>query len=200
MEISKKVSLSLLAVQVIFITIGSALLSRGIDNFVNDIEVEEAKKIQDRFLTGIQSQKTTLSDKVTDWSIWDDSFNFINNKNKEFVENNFGTAYLKAAKFNYVVFTDKNRRWIYSNSTQAPWEKWQEIPPSVIEPLRTIIENGNLELRSDISVIEGQLLSWAIAPVFDSKKEKSSNGFLFYGPKSGPDEFARVFRLLRSYL
>lgn len=79
----------------------------------------------------IYKEVSFLKKLSVDWGEWDDAYNFVNNKNKEFINNNFGdNTTLIDLGIKGMIFLDKNLNLVYGRIVDKNKEKEiKKLPP-----------------------------------------------------------------------
>ncbi|RXJ91407.1 hypothetical protein CRV00_13885, partial [Malaciobacter molluscorum] len=90
--------------------------------FINDIktlETHENKKRVDSLITKIDDQISNTKNVSNDYAYWDDTYNFISNKNNRFIFDNFRKDSSTLEEFNlaFMIFVNIKKDTIYSNFT-----------------------------------------------------------------------------------
>ena len=87
----------------------------------------------------IKSEKELLKGQNLDWSVWDDSYNFVVNKNQDYVNVNVNPEMLANLKIDYFAILDKNYNIIF---IQANDKDGNEIREGVDEDLISKIKDS----------------------------------------------------------
>ncbi|MDT8301544.1 MAG: CHASE4 domain-containing protein, partial [Sedimentisphaerales bacterium] len=100
MSIRKKIILILLCVIVLY-----SVVQCGIERLVilpsfTSLQRTEAQKYIERFRYAIQNQTNSLGDLCADWSVWDDTYLFAQDKNSNYIESNLIESTFTLIKLN----------------------------------------------------------------------------------------------------
>jgi len=113
-SIRKKITVTVLifslffSILISFFSIGIILKSyKHIENDVVDINIKRVKFSIDYLL---ENQAV----KLKDWSVWDETYNFVKDKNNTYIEDNLQNTGLVNLNINFMVFVDSNRDIVYS--------------------------------------------------------------------------------------
>jgi sensor domain CHASE-containing protein len=68
------------------------------------VEEENTGKNVERILDAFIENSNNLGVKVADWAKWDDTYEFIMDKNKEYIESNLNDGSIGDLKLNYMFF------------------------------------------------------------------------------------------------
>ncbi len=67
-----------------------------------------------------------LGIKSSDWGNWDDTYQYIQDHNSDYVESNLGDSSLKNIKINFMIFADQDGKIVKSKHVSET--EWKEIP------------------------------------------------------------------------
>src|SRR3990172_7072831 len=70
------------------------------------IEITELNESLDRAENAIKGELDILAEKNSDWSAWDDTYQYIQDKNTRYVESNLVESTLTGLKINFMIFLD----------------------------------------------------------------------------------------------
>jgi|GEM_PF-329838 len=148
-----------------------------------ELEREEAIKNMDRAVQAIEREVQHLAVSATDWSVWDDTYQFIQDRNDAYREANLNVQALEGLRINLFYLFDRAR--------QPAWgliydlEEEEEIAmPDVIERLAvsplTALTEPNAEVEGLLITARGPLLI-AARPVLTSNREGPVQGAVLLG-------------------
>ncbi len=97
------------------------------NNFTEDYVQEKLSQVD--FI--IKKEKQFLEKITNDWAEWDDAYNFIQNRNKEFIKSNFGGGdTLLNLGIDGMIFLDKNLNLVYGRAVKNNKEIiLKKLPP-----------------------------------------------------------------------
>lgn len=149
------------------------------------IEDKDTRRNVDRVTDALAYRIETLATKAADWSQWDDTYKFIKDHNRAFVESNLGDDALTALKINLLLLIDENARVVYSTAFDLENGKPAPVPAS----LKAYLGKGGLLLSHDtpehvtsglLSLPEGPLMV-ASRPIVRSNGEGPMRGSVVFG-------------------
>jgi PAS domain S-box-containing protein len=88
---------------VILFATTATLISREYASFEKELIVKNTKQLQ----KGYRNILDNLESKARDWSIWDDAYNFMQTKDKKFIESNLSVDTVCEMQMNYILFVDE---------------------------------------------------------------------------------------------
>lgn len=150
------------------------------------IEDRDTRRNVERVTDALAYRIETLATKAADWSQWDDTYKFIKDKNRAYVESNLGDDALTALKMNMLLLVDGDGAVVYSTAFDLEEEKTVPVPESLRVHLG---KNGLLLSHDSPDHVTSGLLSLPEGPLMvASRPIVKSNG---EGPMRGSVVFAR---------
>lgn len=148
--------------------------------------IEENSVVQDieRVTDTLDNTTAQISVRLIDWAWWDDTYQFMKDKNKPYIESNLGVNSISNIKINAMVFVNTNHDVLFKKSVN--YIKRQEIPSDTIEehvhahPALTTIPNDKIPVQGLIMLPEGPMLVTAVS-VLNSDAQGPGHGTLLFG-------------------
>lgn len=148
----------------------------------SDIEKHAVSDQYNRLVETLTRSRESLNALVVDWARWDDTYQFLKNKNKKYIEGNLQalTTY-KELKMNFVLFFDNHNNYFYGMGYNLNTDQFMKVPDDLI---KEIIDNKNYILRhgsikefsNGILLTKGGYVMFSSYPITDSKSEAKPNG------------------------
>ncbi|MEM1671369.1 MAG: CHASE4 domain-containing protein [Archaeoglobaceae archaeon] len=107
-----------------------------------------------------------------DWAFWDDTYEFIESRDQEYIISNLGESGFRNSRINLMVFFDDNGSVVYSKFYDANWEE-KEIP-RLFFSRELINKTGFLEF-------DGSILAISSKPILKSDLSGEPRGYLLVG-------------------
>lgn len=183
-------------IKIILITIFSIMLLTSVLYTVsNKILLESFQEIENeqmirnlvRVDSAVQNYQSTLSIQMRDWAEWDDTYEYIQNQNEEYVSSNLSDGSLINLEINFMAFIADTGEIISSFGVDLSEET--SVPSRVI--IEGLLKNSHIQssirTHSEISIlleIEDELIFVGLAPI------TKTDG---YGDSHGSILFARIF-------
>jgi two-component sensor histidine kinase/sensor domain CHASE-containing protein len=188
--------------------LGLIVLLYTITNFIligsfDKLEEKDTLMNTERARDALESDINRLSIAVGDWAPWDDTYNFILDGNKQYIESNFGTSTMANLKVNFVLFYNNSGHLVYGTGLDIKNGENIPIPISFrsdISPNYILLNHTSLE--SSISGImmlpEGPILI-ASNPIITSAHEGPIRGTLIMGSFLDIEQLSRITHLSLSF-
>lgn len=96
------ISLSIVMVMFIAVIIQKLLITQYLENE----EINTIHQNYRRAVRVIEKEANTLKNTTLDWAYWDDTYNFINNRNKDYIDTNLQDSTLQSLELNFMYFFD----------------------------------------------------------------------------------------------
>jgi len=154
-----------------------------VNHYYSQFSIENQLKNYENFLETI----------VTDWAVWDDSYNFINSFNKKFIDSNFGNnTTLINMKIDGMFFFNKNKKAIYGRIV----DKNKEITVSQLPDfLKKLINN----LPKKYYLLKNNKIYLIIFHPVMTTDTKKTNGFLLVYKIITPKDIKGFDKVVFSY-
>lgn len=175
MKIKHKISIVLLIFfVVVFIVLHFTLTNIALRSYLKLEEydtIKETKKIKSFF----DEKRDVLLGVVKDWAYWDDTYRYIEDKNKEYEITNLGEETLKNLGLNYMIICNADFVPVKLIGYDLDKKEYLEVPKILVEGMKNAKKSsGFLRLEN------GEILLFAFLPVYDLKFQKT-NGYLAAG-------------------
>lgn len=113
----------------------------------NFLELEQANTLQDvgRVQNAVSTQQGYLDYINQDWAYWNDTYNFIEDRNQNYSNVNLQNQTLAGIKVNVMLFVNNSGSLVYAKSVDLYTGEEKPIP----EKLLKMIEDGTLRSKSE---------------------------------------------------
>jgi two-component system, NtrC family, sensor kinase len=136
------------------------------------LEKEEALKNMDRVIQAVEREVQHLDSTATDWSVWDDTYQFIKDRNKAYYKANLNTEALDSLKINLLYILDEKRQPIWG--MLYDYYKNKKLPTPYA--LEKFIASPLVDLKQPESKSEGILITSLGPMMIVAKPVLKSNG------------------------
>ena len=163
------------------------------------MEEEYAQTNLDRGLNAIENDAENLQILVKDWATWDDTYQYIQDRNERYIEYNLVDDTFSNARLNFMVYFDSEGDVVFQRGFDFKEEGEEiEVPPRFVETLRTLQIAGNpdavLETHKGLITMFESPVMIATAPILRSDDSGPARGTLVMARYFDQDEVERIGR------
>lgn len=149
------------------------------------LEQQDTQKNIERARDALFDDIMRLDSVVGDWAPWDDTYNFIQNGNEEYIESNFGATTFANLKVNYMLFYNTSGHLVYGAGVDIESEEKIPLPELFqhdLSPDDILLNHSSIESRTSGLIIlpEGPLLI-SSHPIMTSERKGPIPGTLIMG-------------------
>jgi diguanylate cyclase (GGDEF)-like protein/PAS domain S-box-containing protein len=183
MKISQKILIIIALLLVLLLVVGNTMISSFVKNYLNSEEQQQMNSVAHTVASHILSREDSYLASVTDWSHWDDPYNYLEAKNPKFVEENITASTFNNLNLSIVMiyaaaqntFTDK----MYYNNMDG---EFASFPLELENEILSYIKSGHfIEDESMLLCVDNQSYIIALSKITDSMKTQTANGVLVFG-------------------
>lgn len=136
-----------------------------------------------RVINEIDNEKDNLTDTLNDWSAWDDTYVFIQDKNQEYLKNNVTEDSLSNIRVNAMLFFDLDKELVHTYAVNNEGN-FVQIPQAILNKIQADTAAFNLIDPEDFTngyIIDADYpLIYAARPIIDSLAIKPKKGTLIF--------------------
>jgi PAS domain S-box-containing protein len=181
-DISKKVLIITLLIFAVLTAAFTLTHNLQVSNIL-ELEHNDTLKNVERVQNAVSTQQGYLDYIVQDWACWDDTYQFIEDKNQKFINVDLQNQTLAGIKVNVMIFVNNAGTVVYAKAVDIDTE--EEIP--VPKELLKMIESGKLLTKSENNTIKGFVLLdkdpmfISCHPILTTEYKGPSRGTLIFG-------------------
>ncbi|BCV21597.1 CHASE4 domain-containing protein [Moorella sp. Hama-1] len=101
-------------------------------NIAGKLENESIQGNVEVALQALERELTALDKSAADWAIWDDTYSFVEDRNREYLKKNLGNNTFKILGFNYAVFLNTRGEIVYARGYDPEAGKEIPLPPGIV--------------------------------------------------------------------
>lgn len=176
----------------------------------SNIFMESIRKAEDseaqQTVKGVQNllfqNQENFSERYGDWSAWDDTYQFIQDKNAEYIKTNLVPKQLTILKANYMIFVNTAGEIVHSTGYDDKQKTALTLPKELSDRLNK--KDDLLLKRPDISVKHTGVMILATGPIWVTSQPIITSdttgpvrGSLVVGRKITPERIEQISRLAR---
>lgn len=151
-------------------TLTVSRLSEEIGERVVEEKVEAVNNALDREVEGV--------DKICrDWAYWDDTYEFVLNKNRDYVESNLVNETFIDVEVNYIIFVDAHKNVVWAGAYDYKNETPMEIPEKLYKFVKSV--NGEVKGVADF----GSPTFIAVRKILPSNESGEARGLVIFARK-----------------
>jgi PAS domain S-box-containing protein len=178
---------------------------RGVlfSGFLN-IETTDMTKDVQRVQSLIDQQVNYYSNKIADWSVWDDSYKFIQDRNQLFIDTNLLGETFKTLNINFMIFVASPGAILYSQGQDLKTGEPIPLPDDLKNYLlqankATVHDSINSETHGIIRLSDGPFM-FSSRPVVKSDNTGPIRGTIIFGKYLDKDYITYLSRLNNSHI
>lgn len=144
-------------------------------------EREEVGEGLTRALNVINISISQLESSAKDWAYWDDTYQYLQDNNSEYLESNVVPGTFESLKVNLMLFLDPSgglvlgKSYDYANREETP------IPEGIYNKLEELASLAMLGGKSGVLMLPEGPVIFSVQPVLKSSMEGPPTGALFMG-------------------
>ncbi|MHB8072277.1 MAG: HD domain-containing phosphohydrolase [Desulfosporosinus fructosivorans] len=183
MKVRNKITIIIIVITFAFVFFSNNVFSTFFSNYLENqekVQLDSSSRSLESFLDG---KKMKYQGTVNDYSHWDDSYNFINNINKqEYINSNLIEDTFSNLGVNFIYFVDEDNSISYRQYYDDISNEFIQYPENFNEDLVEFIRNSKpKEDISKIMKLGDQFYFLATSEITDSSKVKDSMGRMLIG-------------------
>lgn len=135
LSLRTKVVISLIFFIIVFMGMVIFVLLKIVLVSFADLENKEAIKSIERTKVVFDSQVQNMDTKLSDWAIWDDSYQFIQDKNQDYIDSNLTNESLHNLGINAMFFISSNGTILYEKQINIDTKKDASVSKNLRDTL-----------------------------------------------------------------
>ena len=182
MNIRKKVSLLLTVVIFLYAAFLIIFNSKLWNQELEKMDIESVSQNNKVILKRLEREFSALALLTKDYAFWNDSYDFVNKVNKDYIENNYSGVDLN--NFSYVaIYNNAGEKLssfeILKNGDIIPWNFLSEK----INTDSIFYTSTPEKIKSGFLKMNNEIIMLAYSPIFSNNAYDNSNGILIFGKK-----------------
>jgi sensor domain CHASE-containing protein len=162
----------------------------------SQLEADDVKENTNRGINAISNEVKSLNEKLYDWSVWDDSYQFMSDHNQQFIDANLVEQGLVGLRINFMLFIDLKGNLFESKAVDLQSMKAISLDDS----LKGIISNnpdlakfsGVKDNHIGLIRISDRIVLLAARPIVTSDEQGPIRGTLIMGKNLDEQELAGI--------
>lgn len=193
------VLLSILVLLSLGIYISSNIFIFG---YIKDQDIKDSQKTIELTSNLIKRELSSLDALCGDWSAWDDSYDFIETKNPEFIATNLVDETFKTAKINLIIFINSNKEIVYEKAYDYKNSAQINISDNLIQQILKsdyILNHSKTDsIVSGIIMHDNYPIMFSSQPITNSEENMKTNGTLIMAKFFDTDTINLISKFTKS--
>lgn len=147
----------------------------------------------------LEAQVDMLGVQSSDWAFWDDTYDFMANRNKAYIASNMANESIKELGLTYMLFYDTNGALVYRKSTTAASESVVMIQKlsELFSPSAGLLVRSDNDVRKGVVAMNDQALLFYSRPILTSDKTGPFRGTIVFAHILDQQDAAQISELNR---
>ena len=163
------------------------------------LEEQNTRQNVERALSALSNELSTLDATGWDWAAWDDTYAFIEDANKDYIESNLVDETLTTLRLNLMLFINSSGETVFGKGFDLDEEEEIPVPQSLQEhlsPDNFLLRHPDTEssVTGILPLPEGPMLI-ALWPILTSEDEGPIRGTLIMGRYLDEAEIKRLAKI-----
>ncbi|PPD58761.1 CHASE4 domain-containing protein [Dehalogenimonas etheniformans] len=172
-------AVSTIAAIILIFVVSDAILLRNYD----DLDHEHMSQHLDLITIAINEELANLNKVNIDWADWDDTYNFMDDRNSAYVESNLVASIFENLGIDLIMYVDNSGNVVWEGSSSP--SGIADIPDESINTLKTsgapLFIEEEKQSNTGFVTIGGHPLMVVSNPILTSDRQGPSRGFLVWG-------------------
>ncbi len=159
-------------------------------DYIEKLEIDAVSHNYNHAESVLLRDQASLENILLDWALWDDTYQFIKDKNKRYIDVNLQSSTLNALNINFILYYQKDHKLFYSLSNTN----------DTVNELDSVFKNrlnlfNNIETKSVTGMyrLGGRPLFVSAAPITTTDGLSQPDGYLIMG-RYVEDDFVKYLK------
>lgn len=149
------------------------------------LEKQDIEKNLTRAQNVLAMEQSAIDKIVCDWAFWDDTYEFINDKNPEYIRKNINDVVFVTQKLNFLMYVDLQGEMVYGQGFDLDKKTIKPLPEGLLSQLGAnqllFGTNSSAHEVSGIARLPDGPAFVVSYPILDTDKEKPVRGTMIAG-------------------
>ncbi len=127
-------------------------LSQVVSYSFHQLEMKQAKRTVSLIMSAITEAQNSLRNSVTDWGLWDETYEFTLTKSQTYVDSNLGGNSLRNLHVSTIIITNINKEILAAKSVDLDTGRNYETPFATIQRCITLLDGFKNETPEETVV------------------------------------------------
>ncbi len=166
------------------------------------VEEQQGLLNVERVLDIVHNELAVMERTATDWSVWDDPYDFLGGSNPHFVQRNLTPETFANLKTDIIVYAASDGRILFGRQLDRNGKTLTPLPASIPRQIRSFLHlvpaSAYKKCLSGVLLVPEGAFFIAARRVVDSEENGPSRGLLLMGRRLGTAEVAEFSRISHS--
>lgn len=182
MSIKLKVFLISIISALVIIVFTTSIFYSIILRYISRIEDQSINNSFEILGSIIKREEKDIKRTSLDWAHWDDTYNFLLYKNKEYIESNLKDNTLERLNLKFMYFISSDNKIFYEKVNDLKEEEKDDLVEKIFNKIKKIDNSKkSIDAESGIVFSSNKLFIVSICPITTSDEIAKSNGKLVIG-------------------
>ncbi len=108
-------------------------------NNLQKLEVQNVSERMNRAKIGIEFERSDLKKTATDWAEWDDTYQFVEDGNQEFIDSNPGASFFANLRLDAMVYINQAGQFVYAQQLSEDATALEPVPDATRVAIEQLI-------------------------------------------------------------
>ena len=161
--------------------VSSSILLKDFSRLENRDVVHKVKRLQ----SAVANELASLGDEVAEAAVWDDTYQFIQDHNRNYIRSNLGDTSLASQHLNFVVFLNRDGQVVQSKGFDLHAQRAAPVPESFLGMLKgksPLLEHPNVgSVKAGILLLPEGITLVVSRPIVTSQRTGPIRGTVIFG-------------------
>jgi PAS domain S-box-containing protein len=149
------------------------------------LERREAVRDVKRLHSAVANEVDDLNAEAAEWAEWDDTYQFVEDRNRDYIHSNLGETMLGNIRLNFIVFLNRDGQVVWGKGFDRHAQKAVAIPDSLLQLLKEsspLLDHPNTEsVHTGVLLLPEGAALVASRPIITSERTGPVRGTLILG-------------------
>lgn len=179
-----------------FYVAASTILLRAIEQ----AEQQSNRQTTQGVLNMLTQEKEDFNQRFTDWAAWDDTYQFVQDRNQAYIESNLVPEFFPNSRVNLIMYVNSAGKVVYGTGFDFQSNQFTPVPEIIKKRLvlgdRLLQHSPNLKSsQSGIIVVPEGVMLISSRPILTSEGKGPSRGTFITGRLLNAEQMARLSKI-----
>lgn len=182
MKVRNKITITIIILGAFIVIFSNILFVKFFSNYLEHQENDQVNSISRSVGSFIFEKSQKYQGNINDWSNWDETYDFINSGNQEYIDRNLNEDTFTNLDLNFIIIAKEDNSIKIKQFYDMENKKFIDIPTNYDKAIEDILKSTpTTSTSSRILKMGNEYYFLATSLVTDSLKEKAPNGKMIIG-------------------